>query len=259
MTLVKTGAIVAVVIAVGFSGGKAGASGIPVFDGAAQTQSIIELQNQLRQIGHEIQMIEGQARAYATQIQEYAQLINQTAALTRARNLGQLANGIRQHSGRRYLPDGIDQFVDLGASTAGTVGDVAQRYKQLQNAYQPLTAQQFDPANPTGGLAQAMQRLTGTTYGTLSATEAVYGSISGRMEDVEAMLEHLNSSPDLKETSDLGVRVAAEQALTETERLRLQALALQLAATEQNAKLMRLKQANAMNVYDPTVASSAVR
>ncbi|MEM8820086.1 MAG: type IV secretion system protein [Pseudomonadota bacterium] len=251
-----TGAAVALLVAA--PGGAALAQGIPVYDNANTVQAIQQVTNQLQQL-------EEMARDYAMQAEQYVELYNQTVelvaqtrAITGSRSMGEFLNGVAQFEGRRYVPEGYDEFLDLGSSTLETAAGAVGLVNDLRDAFDPITGAELDPNDPTGSIARAADRLTNVTYGTLAASEEVYNSITQRTEDIETMLARLNTSTDLKETADLTARIGAEQALIENETLRLRALQLQLDASEENEELMRLRQANRANVYDPTAAAAAM-
>lgn len=232
--------------------GPAFAQGIPVYDNANTLQSIQQVANQLREL-------EEMARDYAMQADQYVELFEQTKALTGARDLGSLLNGTIEFEGRRYLPEDIEGLLNLGSSTIGSVSAASGIYNDLRDKFDPASGAVLNPNDPSGTLAESTDRLTNTTYGILAASEQAYNTINKRTENVEAMLTRLNASTDLKDSSDLTARIAAENALILNERLRLQTLEMQLAATIQNEELMRLKQANEMNQYDPAAAAASVK
>jgi hypothetical protein len=104
-----------------------------------------------------------------------------------------------------------------GAQTQGL-------YNNYYNTYQPVSGASAITRDPTGPIAQSIDRKTATTYSSMAASEQSYNTVAPRTTTYETLLQQVDTSPDLKSSVDLQSRIAAENGLTQNELVRLNAI-----------------------------------
>ena len=223
------------------------AQGIPVYDASSFGQMVTQL--------------ESMSKDYQKQLEQLDQAIKQANAITGPRNMGSLNNSSLESELRRYLPTTWEQTMHMmGAQGLGSAGIGTQNvYNALTTTFQPLPGSEFLPSDPTGPIAQALDRRNNTTYAAMAASESAYNNISTRIDSYENMLEELNNTTDLKASVDLQARIAAENGMILNELIRLQAMQIQQKAASDNETLTTYRRATAAHKYDAAKASDAFK
>lgn len=196
-----------------------------------------------------------QARQYAQMVQDFENQISQLTnledqldAMTGTRGMGSLLNGVTEQGLRRYIPEDMNALLDLSSAAGGNTADAKAVFDALQADYGHVDPLIIDP---TGGpVSLSADRRTRTTFAAMATAEGAYNQIRARTEAIEDMLTELDATTDVKASTDLQARIAAESALIENERLRLQSVQLQQTAATENEELVRQSQASRMNTPD---------
>lgn len=223
------------------------AQGIPVYDASS--------------FGQMITQIEAMSEDYQKQLEQLDQAVRQADALTGSRNMGSLNNSPLESELRRYLPTTWQQTMNMmNAQGLGGAGLGTQNlYSSLTDTFKPLPGSEFLPDDPSGPIAQALDRRNNTTYAAMAASETAYNNISTRIEAYENMLEELNNTTDLKASVDLQARISAENGMILNELIRLQAMQIQQKAAEDNETLTTYRRASTANKYDAAKAANAFK
>jgi type IV secretion system protein VirB5 len=223
------------------------AQGIPVYDASS--------------FGQMVTQIEAMSKDYQKQLEQLDQAIKQANAITGPRNMGSLNNSSLESELRRYLPTTWEQTMHMmGAQGLRSAGLGTQNvYNSLTTTFQPLPGSEFLPSDPTGPIAQALDRRNNTTYAAMAASESAYNNISARIDTYENMLEELNNTTDLKASVDLQARIAAENGMILNELIRLQAMQIQQKAADDNETLTTYRRATAAHKYDASKADDAFK
>lgn len=220
------------------------AGGIPVIDGVA--------------IGHAVTQLNEMAKDYQTQLDQLEQSLDTYNSLTGTRNIGDLLNSSADQDLRRALPADLQDMIGLNnASNLGASGLETQGfYNDLITKYDPISGADLFASDPSGSLASAHDRHSNTTYAALAASQSSYNAASKRLEGYEALLDQLNSSPDLKQSVDLLARISVENGILMNELMKMQALQMQLSASEQGQIISETKRINNAQAYNENTAAT---
>jgi hypothetical protein len=201
------------------------------------------------------------AKEYQKQLQQLDEAIKQSNALTGPRQMGRLANGKLEQTLRTYLPSTWEETLALMDREAGAMNghSLEGRVQNLYERFQPPSRQAYLPHSPDHELARAYAQHQQSTYITLGASEEVFDSISTRIEVYNELLEALNETQDLKDSSDLQARISAENGLLLTELLRLQTISMQMQGAHKNHDFMQQKRALRAHHYDSEQARKALQ
>ena len=223
------------------------AQGIPVYDASS--------------FGQMITQIESMSKDYQKQLEQLDQAVRQADALTGPRNMGYLNNSSLESELRRYMPATWQQTMNMmDAQGLGSAGMGTQSlYSNLTDIFRPLPGSEFLPDDPSGPIAQALDRRNSTTYAAMAASETAYNNIPNRLDAYENMLDELNNTTDLKASIDLQARISAENGMILNELIRLQAMQMQQRAAEDNQTLTTYRRANTANKYDAAKAANAFK
>lgn len=180
-------------------------AGIPVIDGANLAQAIQQVMAWAQQYQQMVQQIEEMQRAYNN--------------LNGARNMGSLVNN---PSSRKYLPD---EYQDMLSNGVG-------QWEAIRNA-----SRKFDMASSSlsasSDAARAFEQVAKQAAINRASAEEAYKTASQRFNDIQVLLDRVNSAPDAKDIADLSARIQAEQVMMQNEANKLQMLA-QLAQAQRD-------------------------
>lgn len=172
-----------------------------------------------------IRQMEADFREFEAQTNE---LLDQTAALTGTRSMGDLFNSGIYEDLRTYLPGEVGDFADiLNSPSAGSA--VGSRVQDYFDDYAIGTASDFGYIRPNDPHGQARDRYNSVAVTGLAAAEEAYASIETRTTAIEGLIAEINNTTDLKASLDLNSRLVAEQSLLNLEVMRLQTIAMQVA------------------------------
>ena len=226
---------------------QAKAQGMPVYDAAGFIQLMAQL--------------DAMADDYANQIGQLEEAVRQADAITGTRNMGDVANGVFEQQLRQYLPNTWQDTLNMinGAPIPNGALGTQNIYSDLYNEFDPLSGATIMASDPSGQVAKAIDRRTGTTYAAIAASEQAYNNIPVRMQTYESLLSELNNSDDLKASVDLNARIAAENGILMNEIMRLNAIQIQQNSSIDNTQLMENRRAATFNQYDPDLARQAIQ
>ena len=199
-------------------GGNAYA-GLPVFDGAALSNSISSWAAQATSMANELKQLQQQ---YQVMQQQYQQLQQTYQSISGIRNMAGIANNPLL---RQYLPPDYQTVLQLGS------GAVSGQYASLDGAASAIkqaskivdiTQTGIDPNSSTGQAYQNSQNQAATN---LALASASFQQSSTRIAGLQQMLDTVNQAPDEKDILDLQGRIQAEQVMLQNESIRLASLA----------------------------------
>lgn len=178
-----------------------------------------------------VQMIE-EARTALDQLRALQAQIEQGQALFESLNtpsgINSLARDLGLPEARTPLPDleAIRAAAEGDLSALGRLGERASSIRRQTRIHTPPEA--ADAAERF--YRDALERAGARTARDLALGEAVGRSADLRRDGLETLRTALDTAPNARAVLDLEARLAAEQALIQTEQLRLQGLALTQAA-----------------------------
>lgn len=222
------------------------AQGIPVYDATSFAQLVTQLDQM--------------AQDYQNQIEQLDEAFKQTEAITGTRNAGGIVNGLLEQQLREYLPNTWEDtmnIINAPSLPSGALG-TQSIYHDLYTTYAPITGAEFMESDPSGVVAQSLDRRTGTTYAAMAASEQAYNNIGARIQIYEQLLNELNNSQDLKASVDLQARIAAENGMILSEVMRLNAIQMQQKAAQDNEILTDYRRSTTANQYDAERAKEAM-
>lgn len=237
---------IALLTILGFTAIEAKAQGIPVYDASSFAQLITQLDKM--------------AEDYQNQLEQLDEALKQTEAITGTRNAGDLVNGVLEQQLREYLPNTWQDTMNIINATGLPSGALGTQgiYNDLYTTYNPIPGAEFIESDPSGPVAQSLDRRTGTTYAAMAASEQAYNNINERIQIYEQLLTELNNSQDLKASADLQARISAENGMIMSELLRLNAIQMQQKASEDNEVLTDYRRSAVANQYDADKAREAM-
>jgi len=187
------------------------AQGIPTFDVSNIVQTTITARNSIEQV------IEARRR--------YDQLVREFNSISGARNIGDVFNSPILRDVRRQLPN------DFGSIVVGTGSNEFQIiYNAKKNAFEIVGGSVYDN---TGVLQRGQafhDHTTGATIGAAAGAEVLYQQSENNHLLIEKLVGDIQSSPDMKTSTDTMAILVAENAKLQNEAIRLQALVAQMEA-----------------------------
>jgi hypothetical protein len=209
------------------------ATGEPVFDYSAFVQG--KLQNE--KLEHQAQEL---GRVYAKQIEQLAAAVAQRDAMLGARGMGELLNTPQDRAARRPAPATFEELLRSAAegqevpSTYGELRSIQERIRR--EVPLPGVQQVYGPSADTA-TGRAYDRSQRTAVANLALAEKSYHDATARVETYEKLLGQIDRTPDLKASVDLVARLLVENGVGTNELIRLNALLLAGAASEQAGAL----------------------
>jgi hypothetical protein len=197
---------------------QADAQGVPVIDSSA----IAQLVQQFQQL----------QRDYAVQVdqfnklqEQYVLLQQQYAAVTGPRGVGGLlntVNDIRNRSAADTLGSILDGSIsgDFSAMT-GNVARITARLEDLRTEYDLGGIGDFAGADNASDRAIASS--AGAGMAAIATADDTYARSSESTTRVNALIDQIDATPDIKASTDLNTRMLAEVAVLLNETLRVQA------------------------------------
>lgn len=192
--LKKVAAACAVVA--GFSSVPAHASGIPVIDAAAVAQAM--------------QQVVAWGKQYQQMVDQLTQMQRQFNSANGIRNMAGIANN---PATRNYLPQEYQDILRNGVGQWQAIYDAAKQFDLAGNSSQVGTkaVEFFDEYAKQAALNRA-------------SAEEGYKSASTRFNDIQTLLDRINSAPEEKDIADLQARIQAESVMMQNEANKLAAL-----------------------------------
>ena len=199
-------------------GGNAYA-GLPVFDGAALSNSVSSWTAQAQSMANQLNQLQQQ---YRVMQQQYQQLQQTYQSISGIRNMAGIANNPLL---RQYLPPDYQTVLQLGSGAVNgqyaSLDGAASAIKQASKIVD-ITQTSIDPNSSTGQAYQNSQNQAATN---LALASASFQQSSARIAGLQQMLDTVNQAPDEKDILDLQGRIQAEQVMLQNESIRLASLA----------------------------------
>lgn len=169
--------------------GPVQAGGMPVFDAANLAQAVSQIQQMTMQL---------------------EQLKQQYNSMNGARGMGSLINDPQL---RRYLPDDYQTILNSGYGNSQVIRDNARVYgiNQTTLGAGTDTAKAFEASAMQASLNRA-------------TSEEGYRRASVRFNDLQVLLNEINSASDAKSIADLQARIQVEEVMLKNESIKLQML-----------------------------------
>lgn len=181
-------------------------AGIPVIDGASIAQAIQQVIQLKTQIDNQISQIKQMEAEYKS--------------ITGSRNLGQLLN---DPALRNYLPQDYANVYDAIKS-----GNTSNLSRSLDN----IARQEKGYANQKNGADRYATQSLISKASSIQALEAQ----TKRLDNIQNLMTQINLANDPKAAQDLANRLSAEQAMVQTEQVRIN---LMSQLNEANLRLAR--------------------
>ena len=201
--------------------GTANAQGIPVYDNTSFINQLREIVNQGVSLGNEAQQLRNDVVEIQNGVDQLFNLEAQLTAMTGTRNAGDLFNSLFEQEMRRAIPQTFNELI-----TGGGQSGSSQYVQGINDLYKPAdTEDLFIDVNSDAALRYERRR--DLTVGALAASQSAYDTSGERVSTLEAMLQELNTTDDLKASIDVQSRIMVENTMVLNDLLRLEALRLQ--------------------------------
>lgn len=183
-----------------FAGNAARAQGIPVIDIANVIQSIQQVMNDVTKIENQVQQI--------------TQLQNQLNSITGARNLGNVFNNPALQN---YVPANAYSLVNA-VDTSGYSG-LTPTAKTLRDA-----GMVYNCLDLAGAAQTSCQARLAQPYQQKGVLQDAMRAASGRLAQISALMQQINSTTDQKAVLEIQARIGAENAMLTHETSQIQML-----------------------------------
>ncbi len=201
----------------------AATAAVLLLSGSAQAQIIVFDPTSYAKILLQAQTALNQLKQLEQQVAQGQLLLT---SLNQISNVNRLATLLSQPSLRAFLPN-ADAFVAAaqGDLTAlGAIGAKAQAIRGANLLYTPPAGDAAGADLTAAGNRAAINLATGESVGEAGAT---------RLTGLQQLQAALDTAPNARAVLDLQARLAAEQAMTSNDEMRLQGLAMTQAAQDQ--------------------------
>jgi type IV secretion system protein VirB5 len=191
-------AVIAVVLATTL--GSARAQGIPVIDIANLIQTLMQVLNDVTKIENQVQQI--------TELQQ------QLASISGARNLGNVFNSPALMN---YVP--ANAYSSFNALTSAGYGGLDPTAKSLRDA-----AMVYNCLDRSGAARTSCQASLARPYQARGMLQDAMHAASGRLAQIQALMDQVNTTSDQKAVLEIQARISAENALLAHESSQVQML-----------------------------------
>ena len=182
--------------------------GIPVIDTSQIAQVIAQLQQQIR--------------VYEEQIKQLTNMQQRLEAMTGAKGISSILNGAAEKTAREAASD-LQSIVDAaigGGSISGNVGNMNTVISDLKTRFSLDDLATFDGSDVAAD--KAIASLAGSGLAAVATAEDSYTRANAAVGRVNALVDQIDSTADLKASVDFNTRVNAEVAVLLLELLRVQ-------------------------------------
>lgn len=184
----------------GLGPGIAAAQGIPVIDAANLAQTIQQVMNDITAINNQVQQI--------------TQLQSQLNSITGTRKLGNVFNSPEL---RNYIPAEAYKVINaINSSGSAGLAPTARTLRNLNMVYNCQDRSGEDQIACQAGLAQPYQHK--------GLLQDAMKSAAGRLSQIQALMQQIDATSDLKAAQEIQARIAAENALLSHEMSQVQML-----------------------------------
>lgn len=185
--------------------------GIPVIDTSQIAQVIATLQQQIKD--------------YEEQIKQLTNMQQRLEAMTGAKGISSILNGTVEKAARQAASD-LQSIVDgaiSGNAIAGNVGDMNTIISDLKTRFDLGDLTNFDGS--TVAADKAIASLAGSGLAAVATADDSYKRANTAVTRVNALVDQIDSTADLKASVDFNTRVNAEVAVLILELIRVQSAA----------------------------------
>lgn len=180
---------VAAAVLIAVSGGNVRAQGIPVIDVANLVQTILQVLNDVTEISNQVQQIQ--------------QLQTQVNSINGIRNLGQVFNNPML---KNYVP--AEAYTYLNAVNTSGYSGLNATAKALRDA-----GMVYNCMDLAGGARTDCQAALAQPYQQKGLLQDAMKSASGRLSQINALMDQINGTSDQKAIQEIQARIGAENAL----------------------------------------------
>ena len=180
---------VAAAVLIAFGAGNARAQGIPVIDVANLIQTILQVLNDFTKISNQVRQI--------------TELQNQLNSINGIRNLGQVSNNPML---RNYVP--AEAYTYLNAVNTSGYSGLNATAKALRDA-----GMVYNCMDLTGAARTDCQAALAQPYQHKGLLQDAMKSASGRLAQINSLMDQINSTSDQKAVQEIQARIGAENAL----------------------------------------------
>ena len=180
---------VAAAVLIAFGASSARAQGIPVIDVANLVQTILQVLNDATKISNQMQQI--------------TELQNQLNSINGIRNLGQVFNNPML---KNYVP--AEAYTYLNAVNTSGYSGLNATAKALRDA-----GMVYNCMDLTGGARTDCQAALAQPYQQKGLLQDAMKSASGRLSQINALMDQINGTSDQKAIQEIQARIGAENAL----------------------------------------------
>lgn len=204
----KSTRVIMVAVGLALGASQANATGIPVIDAGNLTNNIVSHVESITKFAEQIRQLEAQLN----------QARQMYSALNGIRGMGSLLNNPAL---RQYIPKSYADLYKLGDGIgAGRYSGLSGSIKAIKTANRIVKKEDFK--NPTGRAAKMIDKAQ-TELSTMEASaKAAYDNASQRFEDLQVLVDKVNTVDDQKAALDLQARIQAEQVMMQNELTKLQ-------------------------------------
>jgi type IV secretion system protein VirB5 len=180
---------VATAVLIAFGASSARAQGIPVIDVANLVQTILQVLNDVTKISNQVQQI--------------TELHNQLNSINGIRNLGQVFNNPML---KNYVP--AEAYTYLNAVNTSGYSGLNGTAKALRDA-----GMVYNCMDLAGGARTDCQAALAQPYQQKGLLQDAMKSASGRLSQINALMDQINGTSDQKAIQEIQARISAENAL----------------------------------------------
>lgn len=129
--------------------------------------------------------------------------------------------------------------------------DVLGSFEDYIEIYDHASNEDYAPYNPDAPSALAYGHSRDATIAGLGISESAYDANAKRIENYERLIDEIDLAPDSKASSDLANRIAAENGMTLSELIKLNATQMQLDASRENQRITGESTMSKILKFDP--------
>ncbi len=204
---------------------SAHAQGIPVIDTSQIAQVIATLQQQLKDYEEQIKQL-------TTMQDQLANMQQRLEAITGAKGISGILNGAAEKSARQSAND-LQSIVDgaiSGNTISGNTGDMNAIISSLKTRFDLGDLTKFDTSDIAAD--KAIASLAGSGLAAIATADDSYKRANAAVSRVNALVDQIDSTSDLKTSVDFNTRVNAEVAVLVLDLIRVQSAATNAAGME---------------------------
>lgn len=182
--------------------------GIPVIDTSQIAQVIAQLQQQIRD--------------YEEQVKQLTNMQQRLEAVTGAKGISSILNSTAERAAREAATD-LQSIVSAaigGGNISGNVGNMNTVISDLKTRFDLGDLGDFDSSDVAAD--KAIASLAGSGLAAVATAEDSYTRANAAVGRVNALVDQIDSTADLKASVDFNTRVNAEVAVLLLELLRVQ-------------------------------------